>query len=72
MILRAYEILEEQPHPTALEVRELITGNLCRCTGYQFIIDAVLDAAERMSPSSSADRAELEGEAAAVAAAGEA
>ena len=48
MLLRAHEILIENPSPTAEEVREGIASNLCRCTGYQFIVDSVLDAAERM------------------------
>ena len=39
--------LEENPSPTELEVRQAISGNLCRCTGYQHIVDAVLLAAER-------------------------
>ncbi len=38
--------LEENPHPTETEVREAISGNLCRCTGYQHIVDAVLLAAD--------------------------
>jgi carbon-monoxide dehydrogenase small subunit len=49
MVLRVQEILEENPHPTREEVREGISSNLCRCTGYQFIVDAALLAAERMS-----------------------
>ena len=48
MLLVALELLSENPHPTAAEVRQGIAGNLCRCTGYQFIIEAVLDAADRM------------------------
>ena len=40
--------LEENPHPSEQEVREAISGNLCRCTGYQHIVDAVLLAAEKM------------------------
>ncbi len=48
MLLRAYEILKENPNPTPQQVREGIASNLCRCTGYQFIVDAVLLAAERM------------------------
>ncbi|MGH3501048.1 MAG: (2Fe-2S)-binding protein [Nocardioidaceae bacterium] len=48
MLLRAMEILQQNPYPTADEVREEIASNLCRCTGYQFIVEAVLDAAERM------------------------
>ncbi len=48
MLLRAYELLREQPRPTAAQVREAIASNLCRCTGYQFIVEAVLDAATRL------------------------
>ena len=48
MLMRAKEILANNPNPTADEVREGIAGNLCRCTGYQFIVDSVLDAADRM------------------------
>jgi carbon-monoxide dehydrogenase small subunit len=40
--------LEENPDPTEEEIREAISGNLCRCTGYQHIVDAVQLAAERM------------------------
>lgn len=39
--------LEENPNPTEAEVREAISGNLCRCTGYQHIVDAALLAAEK-------------------------
>ena len=39
--------LEENPHPTEDEIRHAISGNLCRCTGYQHIVDAVKLAAER-------------------------
>ena len=42
--------LEENPNPTEEEIREAISGNLCRCTGYQHIIDAVKLAAEKMNP----------------------
>jgi carbon-monoxide dehydrogenase small subunit len=45
MLMRAKEILEHNPNPTAAEVREAIAGNLCRCTGYQFIVESVLEAA---------------------------
>lgn len=38
--------LEENPHPTEQEIREALSGNLCRCTGYQHIVDAVLLAAQ--------------------------
>jgi len=48
MILTSLAFLKENPAPTEDEVRESISGNLCRCTGYQKIVEAVLDAAERM------------------------
>ena len=41
--------LEENPQPTDKEIRKILSGNLCRCTGYQHIEDAVRLAAERMS-----------------------
>jgi carbon-monoxide dehydrogenase small subunit len=41
--------LKENPNPTEEEIREAISGNLCRCTGYQHIIDAVKLAAENMN-----------------------
>lgn len=40
--------LEENPNPTETEVRDAISGNLCRCTGYQHIVDAALLAAEKL------------------------
>jgi aerobic-type carbon monoxide dehydrogenase small subunit (CoxS/CutS family) len=47
-LMAARELLDENPSPTEAEVRTWLSGNLCRCTGYQNIIDAVLLAAERM------------------------
>ncbi len=47
MILSAKALLDENPHPTRLEIREGISGNLCRCTGYQQIVDAIEAVAER-------------------------
>jgi carbon-monoxide dehydrogenase small subunit len=41
--------LAENPHPSEAEIREAISGNLCRCTGYQHIVDAVKLAAEKMA-----------------------
>jgi carbon-monoxide dehydrogenase small subunit len=48
MLMRACEILAANPRPTAGQVREGLASNLCRCTGYQFIVEAVLAAAERL------------------------
>ncbi len=48
MLMRACELLERTPDPTAEQVREGIASNLCRCTGYQYIGDAVLAAAPRV------------------------
>lgn len=47
MLMTAKGLLDHNPHPTEDEVREAITGNLCRCTGYIRIVDAILDAAEK-------------------------
>ncbi len=55
MLVRAYELLEENPEPTAEWVREGLANNLCRCTGYQYIVEAVLAAAERLRGSSVAE-----------------
>ncbi|MFQ5693535.1 MAG: (2Fe-2S)-binding protein [Nitrospinota bacterium] len=43
------EFLRDHPRPTREEIREVISGNLCRCTGYSGIIDAVADAVESSS-----------------------
>ena len=48
MLMSALALLQENPSPTSAEVREAIAGNLCRCTGYEPIVDAVLLAAERL------------------------
>ncbi len=48
MIIQAQALLEETPNPTEREVREAIDDNLCRCTGYQKPVEAILDAADRM------------------------
>jgi carbon-monoxide dehydrogenase small subunit len=45
MILSAKALLEGNPRPTELEVRTAISGNLCRCTGYQKIVEAILSTA---------------------------
>jgi carbon-monoxide dehydrogenase small subunit len=45
MIMRTVEFLGENPSPTAADVRRALEGNMCRCTGYQNIVRAVLEAA---------------------------
>ncbi len=46
MLMSSKALLKRNPQPTEQEVREALVGNLCRCTGYVRIIDAVLDVAE--------------------------
>jgi aerobic-type carbon monoxide dehydrogenase small subunit (CoxS/CutS family) len=48
MIVSAKALLEARPDPDAAQVRHWMEGNICRCTGYQTIVDAVLDAADQM------------------------
>ena len=48
MILSAYALLKRKPSPTYREVCEALDGNLCRCTGYIKIVEAVLAAAEKL------------------------
>jgi carbon-monoxide dehydrogenase small subunit len=48
ILMTAVELLAENSSPTEVDVREAISGNLCRCTGYQSIVDAVLDAAAEL------------------------
>ena len=49
MILAAKAYLDEHPQPSEAQIREALAGNLCRCTGYQKIVDAVLAAAGRLA-----------------------
>ena len=44
IVVAAAELVSQTPHPTAEDVREAISGNLCRCTGYEAIVDAVIAA----------------------------
>ena len=46
LIMSAANLLRERPHPTRSEAAEAITGNLCRCTGYSQVLDAIVDAGE--------------------------
>jgi carbon-monoxide dehydrogenase small subunit len=47
IVMSAKALLDSNPNPTTEEIKEALAGNLCRCTGYQQVIDAVADAAER-------------------------
>jgi aerobic carbon-monoxide dehydrogenase small subunit len=49
MITRAWRLLQENPNPSEEEIRLGISGNLCRCTGYQNIVKAVMAAASELS-----------------------
>ena len=46
-LMTAYSFLQENPEPTEGEIRKAISGNICRCTGYQPIIAAILEASRR-------------------------
>jgi len=48
MVLSAADLLRRNPNPTRMEIRQGLSGNLCRCTGYQKIVDAVETAALKM------------------------
>ena len=48
MILTAKTLLEENPDPTEEEIKEYMHGNLCRCTGYQMIVESIMAASEKM------------------------
>jgi aerobic-type carbon monoxide dehydrogenase small subunit (CoxS/CutS family) len=61
ILLASKSLLESNPKPSRDEIREALAGNLCRCTGYQKIIDSVELAAERMSGHSPSPLAGKEG-----------
>ena len=48
MIMRTCALLRENPSPNEDEIRSALVGNVCRCTGYQHIVDAIVDASDRM------------------------
>ena len=50
MLLTSYVLLKHNPSPSEAEIREGLSGNLCRCTGYQNIVKAVKQAAEPLNP----------------------
>jgi carbon-monoxide dehydrogenase small subunit len=47
MLITADELLGDNPMPTREQVREHLSGNYCRCTGYQAVVDAIMDVADR-------------------------
>jgi len=47
ILLTAKALLDENPHPTEAEVKEALVGNLCRCTGYVRVIQAILSCSQR-------------------------
>jgi carbon-monoxide dehydrogenase small subunit len=47
LLVAAHDLIERTPDPSDVEIREALAGNLCRCTGYEKILDAVRDAAAR-------------------------
>jgi len=49
ILMTACAFLRDEPAPSREEIREMLSGNLCRCTGYQFIIEAIAAAAEAMA-----------------------
>ena len=49
MVIAAKALLEEHPRPTDREIREFLSGNFCRCAGYNLILAAVRDAASRLT-----------------------
>ena len=57
VLMTLLEFLQHNPAPTEAEVREALSGNLCRCTGYQGIVAAALDAAGRLRQ----DRGQIDG-----------
>jgi carbon-monoxide dehydrogenase small subunit len=56
MLTTLLEFLRDNPDPTEQEVRIAISGNLCRCTGYQGIVNAALDAAQRLKNAPNRDQ----------------
>ena len=58
MIVRAHRLLQEKPNPSEDEIRMGISGNLCRCTGYQNIVKAIQYAAAKLSGASVKEAAE--------------
>ena len=51
ILMTLTEFLRDTPDPTEAEIREALSGNICRCTGYQGIVDAAMDAAKKLNSS---------------------
>jgi carbon-monoxide dehydrogenase small subunit len=56
MLMRAYRLLQENPDPSEEEIRTGISGNLCRCTGYQNIVKAIQYAANKLKADAAAQQ----------------
>jgi len=50
ILISATQFLAEHPQPSEGEVREMLSGHICRCTGYHGIVEAILDTARRRAP----------------------
>jgi carbon-monoxide dehydrogenase small subunit len=50
IVMSACAFLRERPRPTREEIREMLAGHLCRCTGYHFIVEAIEAAAQALAP----------------------
>jgi carbon-monoxide dehydrogenase small subunit len=48
MLMAAHELLTSNPDPSDEDIREAISGNLCRCTGYTYIVNAIRSAAAKL------------------------
>jgi carbon-monoxide dehydrogenase small subunit len=59
MIMRSYRFLQENPNPTEEEVRFGISGNLCRCTGYQNIVKSIMAAASKIRDDEKVSKKEI-------------
>lgn len=51
MVLSAYDLLQQRPSPSEREIRDFMAGNICRCTGYVFIVESIMAAAAHQEPS---------------------
>ena len=58
MLMTSYALLAREAHPDEAEIRDALSGNLCRCTGYQNIVKAVQQAANELAPAAAAPEPE--------------